>query len=133
MSESPSQVRYLDLDDLLDVITFATGAGPAIRDLGLLESALHRPAASAFGEDAYPDLFVKAAALTDSLIRNHGLIDGNKRTGWLACWLFLRLNGRRLGGPTDDAFDLVIAIAEGRIELDQIAEKLAQWSGPAVD
>jgi prophage maintenance system killer protein len=65
--------------------------------------------ASAFGEDAYPTLASKAAALLESLVRNHGLVDGNKRSAGIATWLFLRLNGLRLP-PAPDAYDLVIAI-----------------------
>src|SRR3954469_16171973 len=124
-------IAYLDLDDLVDVIQHATGTTEVIRDVGLLESALHRPSASAFGEDAYDGLQTKAAALLESLIRNHGLIDGNRRTGWLATWLFLRLNGVRLRPPPDDAFNLLIAIADGQVGLDEIAERLAEWSALA--
>lgn len=130
MNKPTIGVRYLDMDDLLDVIRFATESAPALRDVGLLESALHRPAASLFGEDAYVGLFLKAAALIESLIRNHGLIDGNKRSGWVAGVLFLRLNGLKLGGEPDATFALVLRIAEGRADLGEIAADLERWSEP---
>lgn len=69
------------------------GGSPGLRDLGLLESALGRPQASMFGEDAYPDLFEKAAALLHSLLKNHPFVDGNKRTALSSCAIFLHLNG----------------------------------------
>jgi death on curing protein len=134
VSDEEVEVRYLDLDDLYDIIRFATDLEPAVRDLGLLDSALHRPMASAFGQDAYSTLAAKAAALLESLLRNHALIDGNKRTAWVACQFFLRLNRTRLAiddagdGP---AYDLIIGIAEGRLELDEIAAALGSWSRPA--
>ena len=131
MSEGRRSIVYLDLDDLFDVILFATGTTDVIRDVGLVESAVHRPSATAFGEDAYVTLHAKAAALLESLIRNDALVDGNKRTSWLAAWLFLRLNGVGLQPPPADAFDLVMAIAEGQVELDEIALRLSEWSSPA--
>jgi len=133
VSEGDVEVRYLDLDDILDVTRFATALDPVIRDIGLLESAIHRPRSSAFGVDAYPDLAMKAAALLESLVRNHALVDGNKRTAWVSCWLFLRLNGWHLKGPVDAAFDLVIGIAEGRVDLADLADTAAAlegWSTP---
>ena len=126
MTDEDVGVRYLGLDDLYDVIRFATGGEPVVRDVGLLQSALHRPMAGAFGEEAYPTIARKAAALLESLARNHGLVDGNKRSAWIATWLFLRLNGLRLP-PADGAYDLVIGIAEGRIELDEISTSLEGW------
>ncbi len=107
---------YLDLDDLLHIATRTLGDDPVVRDHGLLESALGRPQASAFGEDAYPGLCEKAAALLHSLARNHALIDGNKRLA-LACTIaFLGINGRRLTLSNDAAYDLVIAVATGRLD-----------------
>lgn len=75
---------YLDLDDVVALAREFLGDPPPIRDLGLLASAIGRPAATAFGIDAYPDLWTKAAALMQSLVVNHALIDGNKRLGWSA-------------------------------------------------
>ena len=133
MSSGVPAPRFLSLEDLLLIAQIATDGGLAVRDAGLLDSAAHRPQTTLFGEDAYATLTEKAAALLESLVRNRALVDGNKRTGWLACCSFLELNGVIVDATDDDAFDLVIAIAEGRIELDQIAEKLEHWSAPAVD
>ena len=111
---------YLDLDSLLHIAARTLGGEPVIRDYGLLESALARPRASAFGEDAYPDLFAKAAALLHSLARNHALVDGNKRLALAATIAFLGINGHRLTLSNDEAYDLVIAVATGA--LDDVAE-----------
>lgn len=121
--------RYLVVDDLLQI---ADRLGtPAARDLGLLDSAAHRPAASAFGEDAYPDLPTKAAALLSSIARNHALVDGNKRLAWSAARVFCRLNGHDLRAPdTDTAYDLVIAAATGQAEVAELAPVLAGWITP---
>jgi len=116
---------YLTLEDLV-AITRQQGWGP-VRDMGLLDAAAHRPATSLFGEDAYPDLPLKAAALMESLVRNHALVDGNKRLGWLACTVFCRLNGQLVRAPEDDAFELVIAVATGSIDAEEVAERLASW------
>jgi death-on-curing protein len=87
-----------------------------VRDLGLLDAAVHRPRASVLGQDAYPDLFAKAAALLHSLARSHPLVDGNKRLAWLATYVFCAKNGVELDPADDDAYDLVIAVAAGEID-----------------
>lgn len=109
---------YLEPEDALAA---AQHLGFHIRDEGLLFSALARPAASAFGVDAYPELERKAAALLHSLARNHPLFDGNKRFAWYLTLAFLRLNERRVVMPTDTAFDLVLGVARGDLELDAAA------------
>jgi death on curing protein len=91
-----------------------------VRDHGLISSAAARPQASAFGEDAYPDLETKAAALLQSITRNHALIDGNKPLGLAATIAFLGVNGRSLTLSEDEAYDLVIAVATG--ELSEVEE-----------
>ena len=77
-------VEFLDLEDVIGLAIALCGDPPPIADVGLLGSAVARPRTSAFGEDAYPDLWTKAAALLQSVVKNHALIDGNKRLGWLA-------------------------------------------------
>jgi len=109
-------VIYLDLDALLHVATRTLGAEPEVRDHGLLESALARPQASAFGEDAYPTIHDKAAALLHSLARNHALVDGNKRLALAGTIAFLGMNGLRLTFTNDEAYDFVIAVATGELE-----------------
>lgn len=115
-------VEYLDLEDLLRLVR-DLGAGP-VRDLGLLDAAVARPRSSAFGEDAYPTVSLKAAALLHSLARNHALVDGNKRIAWLAAVVFLDLNGAAPDVTDDAAFDLVIDVAEGVAEVPEIADRL---------
>jgi len=109
-------VIFLDLESLLHVATRTLGGDPAVRDYGLLESALARPQASAFGEDAYPGTHQKAAALLHSLARNHALVDGNKRIALAATIAFLGMNGIRLTLSNDEAYDLVIGIATGALD-----------------
>ncbi|MFV0318307.1 MAG: type II toxin-antitoxin system death-on-curing family toxin [Microthrixaceae bacterium] len=117
--------EYLDVDDILGLAVVLLGDPPPIRDLGLLAAAAARPGASAFGEDAYNDVWTKAAALLQSLVKNHPLIDGNKRLGWLACAVFLDLNGNDpTSASDDDVYDLVMAVASTRIEVADIAARL---------
>jgi death-on-curing protein len=122
-------IEYLDLDDLLGIARRAVGDDVKVGDYGLLESALARPGASVFGEDAYPELHLKAAALLHSLARNHALIDGNKRLAWTACLTFLAINGQWISAPEDDRFDFVIRVATGtEADLGEIAGQLRAWS-----
>ena len=120
---------YLTLAELLHVAERTLGPDYAVRDYGLLEAALARPQATAFGKDAYPDLNAKAAALLHSIARNHALIDGNKRLALAAVIAFYGLNGRRLTLTNDEAYDLVMSVAEGRLDtVDAIAA--APATGP---
>jgi death-on-curing protein len=120
-------VRYLDVESLLSLADLAVGGPAQVRDLGLLSSAAARPA-SGFGDfEAYPSLFDKAAALLHSLVRNHALVDGNKRLGWTAMVVFCDINGTWIEAPDDEAYDLVIAVAEGRVDVPEIAESLRRW------
>ncbi|WP_303324297.1 type II toxin-antitoxin system death-on-curing family toxin [Actinomyces radicidentis] len=103
---------YLDLEDLL---ALADDLGVLqVRDLGLLASAAQRPATSLYGEEVYPDVGDKPAVVLESIVRNHPLIDGNKRLGWLSTLVFLGLNGVDLDVEDGDAYELVISVAEGR-------------------
>lgn len=120
--------RYPDIEDLLHIIEVEV-IGP-VRDLGLLDSATARPRSSAFGIDAYQSLPEKAAALLDSIVGNHALVDGNKRLGWLATVAFFWINGQLLLAPEDDAYNLVVGIAERRISVSESAAALASWTTP---
>lgn len=120
--------EHLDLEDLLAAAEAALRRPPEIRDIGILEAAVARTRASIYGEDAYPELDTKAAALLHSIVTGHALIDGNKRLGWVAVRLFLRLNGRDLRVSIDDAFDLVRSIADGSLpDVADIAGRLRPW------
>jgi death-on-curing protein len=116
------EVEYLDLEDLLGLVR-DLDAG-LVRDIGLLDSAAARARSSAFGEDAYATLELKAAALLHSIARNHALVDGNKRLAWLATAVFLDLNGRTSTLSHDAAFDLVMGAASGTLDVEQIARRL---------
>jgi death-on-curing protein len=121
--------QYLTLELLLQVAQRACGPHVQVRDYGLLESALARPAVTVFGADSYPTVHGKAAALLHSLTSNYGLVDGNKRLAWAATAVFLWINGHDLDAPEDDAFDLVIALADGSLtDVEKIADRLAGWS-----
>ncbi len=113
---------FLDLEDLLHIAQRTLGGDPVVRDYGLLESALARPQATAFGEDAYSDIHQKAAALLHSLARNHALIDGNKRLALAAIIAFYGMNGQKLTLTNDEAYQLVMSVATGeRTEIADIA------------
>jgi len=121
-----ADIEYLDLDDLLTVAEAVLGHPPEVRDYGLLEAALARPAATVFGEDAYPSLEHKAAALLLSLVNNHSLVDGNKRLGWIGCLLFLSMNDVELRISPDPDTALVLSIADGtRTDVEDVAHELA--------
>jgi death-on-curing protein len=119
------EFEYLDTDDLVDLATGLLGDRAPIRDLGLLGSAAARPQATAFGDDAYPDLWTKAAALLHSIVKNHALVDGNKRLGWLATAVFLEINGIQVTHVSNDAvYDVVLAVTIGHDEIVAIAADL---------
>jgi death on curing protein len=112
-------VIFLDLDAVLHIAERTLGVAPVVRDYGLLESAVARPRATAFGEDAYSGIHEKAAALLHSIARNHALVDGNKRLGLAGVLAFYGVNGLRLTLANDEAYRLVISVATG--ELDEVA------------
>lgn len=118
-------MEYLTTEDLL-ALAADLGVGP-VQDLGLLDSAAHRPSASVFGRDAYTDIDAKAGALLESIVVYHPLVDGNTRLGWLATVVFYGLNGIDLQAPDDDAYDLVVALASGTADHDAAASTLANW------
>jgi death-on-curing protein len=114
--------RHLTVEQALRIARAAVKGPVEVRDIGLLESAIHRPRASVLGQDAYPELLIKGAALLHSLARNHPLIDGNKRLAWLATYVFCAKNGVELDPDDDDAYELVVAVASGaRDDVDEIA------------
>ena len=122
--------RYLTVEQALRIARVAVGGPIEVRDIGLLESAVHRPRASVLGQDAYPDLLTKAGALMHSLARNHPLVDGNKRLAWLATWVFLAKNGTMLDPDNDAAYRLVVVVAAGAIDdVVTIAAMLAGLRG----
>lgn len=112
----------INLDGLVEALT---GVGFVVRDAGLLASALERPHSTLFGEEVYPDISHKAAALVQSIAKYHPMLDGNKRSAWIAMNVFLELNGYDLSSSTDDAFEFMLDIGNDRIDVPEIA----QWIG----
>lgn len=120
-------VEFLDLDDLVHLAGVLLGDPPPVRDLGLLEAAVARPKTTVSGEYAYPGLWAKAAALLESIVGNHPLVDGNKRLGWLATAAFLEINGVDMSPATnEDIYDLVIDVATTHREVDELAVALEE-------
>lgn len=121
-------MKYLTLPELLNLAK-RLGADE-VRDYGLFDSALARPQASVFGQDAYPDVWQKAAALMESLARNHALVDGNKRIAWYATWVFLHMNGHPLkaGFDVDEAERFVLDVCQGALDMPRIAERVPAFA-----
>jgi death-on-curing protein len=119
-------VKYLSAEQVLFIhsrLIDRTGGRHGIRDLGLLQSAVARPAASFGGEDLYPDIFHKAASFLESLIRNHPFVDGNKRTAITAAALMLEQNGCRFRASPEELERFTIRMAAGKETLI----KAVQW------
>ena len=122
---------YLSYDDLMKVASRVIGSQPLVRDHGLLEAAAFRPQASVFGADAYPTLWDKAAAMMESLARNHPLVDGNKRLALAGTVVFLGMNGLRLSMSNDEAYDFTIKVSTGEFEsVAAIATVLREFTEP---
>lgn len=122
MTEPGPPVEYLTLEDLLGLAS-RLRVGP-VRDLGLLDSACHRPQAGLFGHEAYPALAAKASALMHSLAGNYALVDGNKRLAWLATTVFLRINGYLVDLTDDEGFELAVSVAGGQLDAAGIEKRL---------
>lgn len=113
-------MRYLTVEEVLEINAEVMGGSHVLRERRLLESAVARPQASAFGADAYPDLVTKAAALLHSLVLNHPFIDGNKRTAVLATLVFLDLNGYVVRWDQREALDFMLRLAQHQVEMDDV-------------
>ncbi|MCB0952282.1 MAG: type II toxin-antitoxin system death-on-curing family toxin [Microthrixaceae bacterium] len=124
-------VEFLDLDDVVTLARRLLGDPPPIRDAGLLGSAVARPQTTVGTDDAYPTVWMKAAALLQSIVANHALIDGNKRLGWLATAVFLEINEASVAtAAVDDVYDLVLGVASATSSIEEIAERLEQFHAP---
>ena len=121
---------YLDAGDLLVLAAAVTGGDLVVRDLGLLDSAAHRPRATVLGVEAYDTLWLKAAALLDSVVRTRPLAEGNWRLGWVAAVTMCDLNGYWIDADTDAALDLVREVGRGAVEVPKLAEYLQAWALP---
>jgi death-on-curing protein len=124
-------VEFLDLDDVIELARRLLGSPPPIRDVGLLASAVARPQTTIGGDDAYPTMWTKGAALLQSLVNNHALVDGNKRLGWLSTAVILEINDASVAGAANDAvYDLVMAVASSDCDVQRIASRLQQLAQP---
>jgi death-on-curing protein len=124
-------VEFLDLDDVLGLAQRLLGQPPPIRDVGLLGSAVARPQTTVGGSDAYPTIWLKAAALLQSIVDNHALVDGNERLGWLATAVFLEINHASVSAASnDDVYDLVMSVAAGTSTIEAIAGRLRDLHEP---
>jgi death-on-curing protein len=120
-------ITYLDASDLLVLAAAVTGGDLVVRDLGLLDSAAHRPQATVLGVEAYGTLWLKSAALMESIIRNRPLAEGNWRLGWVAAVTLCDINGYWIDADEDAALDLVREVDRGSIEIAAIAGQLESW------
>ncbi|MGQ0838361.1 type II toxin-antitoxin system death-on-curing family toxin [Actinokineospora sp.] len=121
---------YLDASDLLLLAAAVTGGDLVVRDLGLLDSAAHRPRATVLGVEAYDSLWLKAAALLDSIVRTRPLAEGNWQLGWVAAVTMCDLNGWWIDADTDDALEVVREVGRGGLEVRKMAEHLQAWALP---
>jgi len=117
-------VNYLAAAQVLFIhgrLIVETGGASGIRYLGLLEAAVARPQAPFGGEDPYPDLAAKAAALMASLVGNHPFVDGNTRVGIAPAAILLQHNGLRLAATNDAVEAFTLAVAQGHMTVEEIA------------
>ena len=117
------EIDYLELADILQLGREII-ADFRVRDLGLLESALARPKTTVFGDDAYPSFYQKVATLLHFIARNHALIDGNKRLAWSAARLFCLMNDQDIKMKPDKAYEMVVGVAAGEIDLPKLTVML---------
>ena len=122
-------MRYLSLQEVISLhslLISQSGGSSGLRDRGALESAVAQPEASFGGEDLYPHLASKAAALGHSLIQNHPFIDGNKRLGHAAMEVFLLLNNHEIDASVDDQEKIIIDVASGKVSRIELSEWISQ-------
>ena len=120
-------MKYLNTPQVLaihDQMVKRFGGSHGIRDLGLIESAVERPKATFDGVDLYPDIFTKAAALMHSLLKNHAFVDGNKRTAYSSCGVFLKLNGYKLENMHKESLEFAMSVENDSLPLEEIAKWL---------
>ncbi len=120
---------FLAVEEVLRINERLVGPGQ-LRDRGLLESAVERPKTTIGGEDAYPDVHAKAAALFHSVASNHAFVDGNKRTAVLAVVAFYGFNGYDFDADDTDFVHLAVDVAIGNLDVPAIAEHFAKWARP---
>lgn len=103
-----------------------TGGSDGIRDIGLLESALETPFQSYGGEELYPSVQAKAARLCYGLVKNHAMVDGNKRIGVHAMLVFLSVNGYELRYTQKELLDLILDVAADKKRYEDVLQWLLE-------
>ncbi|MEK7186150.1 MAG: type II toxin-antitoxin system death-on-curing family toxin [Patescibacteria group bacterium] len=124
-------MKYLTTPQVLaihDQMVKRFGGSHGVRDLGLIESAVERPRMTFDGKDLYPDIFLKAATLMHSLLKNHAFVDGNKRTAYSSCGIFLKLNGYKLENMHKRSLEFAMNVENNSLELEQISKWLKKHS-----
>jgi death-on-curing protein len=124
---------YLDASDLLVLAAAVTGGDLVVRDLGLLDAAAHRPRATVLGVQAYDTLWLKAAALLDSIVTTRPLAEGNWRLGWVAAVTICDMNGWWIDADEDEALELVRDVGRGTVGVPEMAARLEDWAVPKQD
>jgi len=123
-------IAYLDASDLLVLAAAVTGGDLVVRDLGLLDSAAHRPRATVLGVEAYDTLWLKASALLDSIVRTRPLAEGNWRLGWVAAVTMCDMNGWWIDADEDEALEIVREVGRGNVDVFKMAEHIESWCLP---
>lgn len=124
-------MKYLTIPQVLvlhDQMIKRFGGSFGVRDLGLIESAVERPKATFDGIDLYPDIYTKAAALMHSLLKNHAFVDGNKRTAYSSCGVFLKLNGYKLQNMHKESLEFAMDVENNFLGLEEISNWLEKHS-----
>jgi len=124
-------LKYITTPQVLalhDQMVKRFGGSHGVRDLGLIESAVERPKATFDGVDLYPDIFTKAAVLMHSLLKNHAFVDGNKRTAYSSCGVFLKLNGYKLQNMHKASLKFAMNVENNSLELEEISNWLKKHS-----
>lgn len=104
------------------------GGSPGVRDRGMFESAIHRPFATFAGADLYPDVYLKAGALIQSIVKNHPFVDGNKRTAYVSAFMFLKKNNIDLSIEKGTGIKFMLSVANKNLSVDEISSWLKKHS-----
>jgi death on curing protein len=123
-------VSYLDASDLLLLSAAVSGGDLVVRDLGLLDAAAHRPRAVVLGVEAYETLWLKAAALLDSIVCTRPLSEGNWQLGWVAAVTLCDINDWWIDADEDEALELIRGVDRGKAEVSEVADRLEAWALP---
>lgn len=125
------KVKYLSVEEVLAIHERSIngyGGSHGVRDLGLIESAVARPQASFDNQDLYEDIFDKASALLQSLLKNHPFVDGNKRTALTSAMAFLEENGWELENDHHEEVEFAVAVDNQHLSVEEISKWLKEHS-----